>query len=96
MTTDSLPTPSRRLLNVRTRPGDLELFDRAARVRGETRTQFVLRAARQEATDTLLDHRLVELDPEAFQRFAAALDAPPRPDDRLLRTMRAPDPWPAP
>jgi len=87
------PAPSRETLNLRVRPDDRALFDRAARVTGQNRSQFVLGAARAAATNALLDQALISLDPDVFSRFAAALDAPAQPNDRLKRTLAAARPW---
>ena len=50
-------------LNLRIRPVDRSLIERAAQLAGKTRTDFVIEAARRAAEDTLLDlsrklHRL--------------------------------------
>ena len=84
---------ARETLNLRVRPDDRALFDRAARLSGQNRSQFVLGAARAAATNALLDHALIELDADAFARFSAALDAPARPNDRLRQTLTAALPW---
>ena len=88
-------SPSKReALNLRIRPGDRGLIDRAAQALGKTRTDFILDAARQAAEDALLDRRTIEVDPAAYAEFLSRLEAPARPNARLLRTMRTPDPWP--
>ena len=81
------------MLNLRVRPEDRALFDRAASVRGINRTQFVLDSARQAATQTVLDQTLFECDQEAFARFVARLDEPAAPTQALRDTMTRPAPW---
>ena len=92
----AVPTkrPVRRdALNLRIRPEERGLIDRAAGLAGKTRTDFVLDAARRAAVDTLAERTLFSVDPALFAKFAAALDAPPRPNAKLARTMRTAPPW---
>jgi uncharacterized protein (DUF1778 family) len=69
------------------------LIDRAAQLAGKNRTDFVLDAARRAAEDTLLDRTVFSVSSRAYAEFLARLDAPPRPNDRLRRTMKDPAPW---
>jgi uncharacterized protein (DUF1778 family) len=87
-----MPAP-RLALNLRIRPEDRGLIDRAAATKGQTRTGFVLDAARRAAEDTLIDRRITAASPRAYAAFLARLDAPARPNARLKRTMRARPPW---
>jgi uncharacterized protein (DUF1778 family) len=83
----------RETLNIRVKPEVRGLIDRAAEAVGKTRTDFVLDAARRAAEEALLDRTLIALGPKAYAEFVARLDAPPRPNARLRRTMRTPAPW---
>jgi uncharacterized protein (DUF1778 family) len=85
--------PKRDSLNLRIKPEDRGLIDRAARLLGKNRTDFVLDAARRAAEETLLDRTVFVLDPEAYAEFLARLDAPPQPNERLRKTMQTPSPW---
>jgi len=87
------PTGRRETLNLRIRPDDRGLIDRAARLTGKTKTDFVLDAARRAAEDALLDRALLVVGADAFAAFRARLDAPPRPNDRLRRALLTPAPW---
>ncbi|MEO7242793.1 MAG: DUF1778 domain-containing protein [Variovorax sp.] len=80
-------------MNLRVPAADRGLIDRAARVSGKTRTQFVLDAARRAAEETLLDRAIYRVSPERYAAFIAALDAPAAPNERLRKTMRATPPW---
>lgn len=86
----------RETLNLRIKPEDRQLIDRAARARGKNRTDFVLDAARNAAEETLLDQTLILLDAERFQAFVNRLDQPPQPGERLRKTMATPAPWEKP
>ena len=83
----------REALNLRIKPQVRELIDRAAELAGKNRTDFVLDAARRAAEDTLLDRTVFAVAPNAYRRFLARLDAPPKPTKRLLRTMQTRAPW---
>ena len=91
------PTSSRltkrETLNLRIKPEERGLIDRAAQLAGKNRTDFVLEAARRAAEDTLLDRIVFTATPEGYAEFLARLDAPPQPNERLRRTMRTPAPW---
>ena len=87
------PIARRDTLNLRIKPDDRGLIDRAAKLTGKTRTDFVLEAARRAAEDALLDHTLFVVGPEAFDAFRARLDAPPRPNEKLRRALQTPAPW---
>lgn len=86
MTATDNPT-RRESLNIRIQADDRSLIDQAARLLGKTRTDFVLDAARQAATDALLDRTLFQVDETAYAAFVARLDAPPEPNERLMRSL---------
>jgi uncharacterized protein (DUF1778 family) len=83
----------REALNLRIKPQVRELIDRAAGLAGKNRTDFILEAARRAAEDTLLDHTVFTVSPEAYRQFLARLDAPPQPNERLLKSMLTRAPW---
>lgn len=86
-------TTRRDTLNLRIKPEERGLIDRAATITGKTRTDFVLEAARRAAEDALLDRTVLTVSPEAYATFLARLDETPRPNDRLRRTMTTVPPW---
>ena len=65
----------------------LSLIDRAAAIRGVTRTEFVLRSSEAAAIEALVERPIIALDDEAY---VAALDAPVAPNDRLKRQLARP------
>jgi uncharacterized protein (DUF1778 family) len=85
--------PKRETLNLRIKPDERGLIDRAAQLQGKTRTDFVIEAARRAAEEALVDRSLLLASPEAHAAFLKRLDAPPRPNARLRRTMRTRAPW---
>ena len=86
-------TPRRETLNIRIRPEDRILIDRAARLRGKNRTNFILEAVRSAAEEALYDQALITVDAETYAKFIARLDMSPRPSEHLCKTMQTPAPW---
>ena len=70
-------------VNFRMTDARLALIDRAAAIRGVTRTEFVLRSSEAAAIETLNERPVIALDDEAYDAFVAALDAPVQPNDRV-------------
>jgi uncharacterized protein (DUF1778 family) len=83
----------RETLNIRIKSGERGMIDRAAQARGQNRTDFILDAARRAAEEALLDRTLISVSEEAYRKFLARLDAPPKPNARLRKTMRTPARW---
>ena len=83
----------RETLNIRIKPEERNLIDRAAKTRGKNRTDFILDAARLAAEDALLDQVIISVSPEAYSQFLARLDMPPKPNERLRKTLQTPPPW---
>ena len=94
-TAASVHSAKRDTLNLRIKPEERNLIDRAAKLRGKNRTGFVLDAARAAAEDALLDQTVIRAEPEAYAAFIVRLDKPPQPNERLRRTMPSPLPWKA-
>jgi len=87
------PEVKRETLNIRIKSEERNLIDRAAKTHGKNRTDFILDAARRAAEDALLDQVIISLSPEAYSEFLARLDMPPKPNERLRKTMQTPAPW---
>lgn len=83
----------RETLNIRIKPEERMLIDRAAKARGKNRTDFILNAARLEAEEVLLDQKINTVSPEIYAEFVARLDMPPGSNERLRKTMQTPAPW---
>jgi uncharacterized protein (DUF1778 family) len=93
MPTTQQGKPKRETLNLRIKPELRGLIDRAAELSGKNRTDFVLDAARFAAEDALLDRTVFAVDPKMYAEFLARLDAPPRPNARLRRSLQTKAPW---
>jgi uncharacterized protein (DUF1778 family) len=86
-------TIKRETLNIRIKPEERNLIDRAARMRGKNRTDFILDAVRLAAEETLYNHAVIMADPETYAKFLTQLDMQPCPSARLRKTMQTPAPW---
>jgi uncharacterized protein (DUF1778 family) len=80
-------------INLRVSRSQKALIDRAAEALGRNRSDFMLDAACREAESVLLDRCYFQLDDEAFKRFTAMLDAPPKSNPRLARLLTRKAPW---
>ena len=85
--------PAMAQMNVRTSEERLRLFDRAAAIRGVTRSEFVLRASEAAAIEVLNERPIIALDDDAWDAFTAALDAPADPDPAVKARFRRQPQW---
>ena len=83
----------RETLNIRIRAEERHLIDRAAKVRGKNRTDFMLDAARAAAEEALLDQAILMASPQAYTAFLARLDMPAQPNAALRKTLQTRAPW---
>lgn len=80
-------------LSMRLPEADLALIDRAASLRGRSRTDFVREAAVRAAEDVLMETGLVRMSQEGFAEFMAVLSAPAAPVPAMVEVLRRPAPW---
>ena len=80
-------------MSMRLPESDVAIIDRAARLRGRSRTEFVRDAAVRAAEDVLMDSGLVRMSAESFEAFVAVLAAPTTPVPELVELVRRPAPW---
>ncbi|MGH6931114.1 MAG: DUF1778 domain-containing protein [Dongiaceae bacterium] len=69
------------------------LLNRAAALRGQKLSEFMLESARRRAEDTILDQRAFFLDSAAHEEFLAMLDRPAKPSKELRDRMRRKPAW---
>jgi len=68
------------------------MIDRAAKLSGKNRTEFMVEASVAAAEDKLLDQAYVGLDRDQYAKFLDILDQGPEPEG-YKRLMNAPRPW---
>ena len=93
MSTLTEKAKKRETLNIRIQPEERNLIDRAAKVRGKNRTDFILDAVRSAAEEALYNQTIILTGHEAYEKFLTLLEMQPSPNARLLKTMQTPAPW---
>ena len=93
MPTMTEASADRDALKLRIKPEVRGLIDRAAALCGTNRTDFILEAAKAAAEEALLDQRQISVSPKAYAEFLNRLDQPPRPNERMRKTMQSSAPW---
>jgi uncharacterized protein (DUF1778 family) len=79
-------------VNLRIDQADRALFKRAATVRRETLTQFLVEGGRERAERLLADRTSFHVDSEEWQQLVAALDRPAVARPELKRLFARPRP----
>ena len=69
------------------------MLSRAASLRGQKLSEFMLASARREAEAAILDQRTFFLDDKSHEQFLAMLDAPPAPPPALEKLMKREPLW---
>ncbi len=80
-------------ISMRLPENDVAIIDRAAQLRGSSRTDFVRAAAVRAAEDVLLEQSVVRMSPDDFEAFKAAVSAPARAVPEMVERLRRPAPW---
>lgn len=88
-----MSTTASTVINLRTPPAQRELIDRAARLQGKSRTDFMLEASREKAQQVLLDQTLFTVSARQYKAFVALMDAPLAENPDLMRLFAKRAPW---
>lgn len=80
-------------ISMRLPEADIAMIDRAAVLRGRSRTDFVRDAAVRAAEDVLMENRLIRMSPDGFADFLATLSGPPAAVPELVELAARPAPW---
>jgi uncharacterized protein (DUF1778 family) len=82
-------------VHVRMRSQNLAIIDRAADMLGMNRSQFMIKASMEEATNILLDNRLIVVDGKSFQDILDWLDNPKSEQEKagIKRLKETTLPW---
>ncbi len=93
-----MPAPARRkddVIQIRASAEAKAILNRAAALRGQKLSEFMLESARRQAEETILDQRTFFLDDDAHARFLALLDSPPKPSAKVRARFKRKAPWTA-
>lgn len=80
-------------ISMRLPEADVAMIDRAATLRGRTRTDFVREAAVRAAEEVVMENRLLRMSPEGFTEFVNILSRPAVSVPELVELARRPAPW---
>lgn len=78
-------------IDFRPKPSQKELFEEAARLEGQTLTEFLIRSAEEHAHRVLERHEAMALRGEAGERFISLLVNAPSPTERLRAAFKRHD-----
>jgi uncharacterized protein (DUF1778 family) len=80
-------------LSMRLPETDIAIIDRAAALRGRSRTDFVRDAAVRAAEDVLMETAPIRMSPAGFKAFMAALSGPATPVPEMIELFQRAAPW---
>ena len=80
-------------LSLRLAEADLAVIDRAASLRGRSRTEFMRDAAVHAAEEALLETLPIRMSQEGFDTFLAALAGPGKAVPEMVDVLQRPAPW---
>src|SRR4051794_40376991 len=72
---------------------DIAMIDRAATLRGRSRTEFVRDAAVRAAEDALMETAPIRMSPAGFKAFMKALSGPATAIPEMVELFRRATPW---
>ncbi len=80
-------------ISMRLPEADVAMIDRAARLRGRSRMDFVRAAAVRAAEDVLMETDLIRMSAEGFADFMAVVSAPASLVPEMTEVVKCPAPW---
>ena len=80
-------------LSMRLPQADIAMIDRAANLRGRSRTDFVRDAAVRAAEEVVMESTLVRMSPQGFKAFTAVIEAPGTAVPELVALFKRKAPW---
>ena len=81
------------VIQIRTSARTKAVLNRAAALKGQKLSEFMLESAYRQAEDALLDQRAFFLEPKAHEKFLAMLDEPTKPSAKLKSLMKRKAAW---
>jgi uncharacterized protein (DUF1778 family) len=82
-------------VDLRMTPSAKRTLQNAAAARNKTVTEFLLDSGMNAAFETLADRRIFQLDDTQWEKFEAALSAPPKSNPRLRKLLTRKPAWKA-
>jgi len=90
-----MPRPARKdhPLSMRLPESDIAIIDRAANLRGRSRTDFVREAAVRAAEEAIMESAPIRMSPAGFKAFVAAISGPAKPVPEMVALFKRKAPW---
>lgn len=80
-------------ISMRLPEADVAMIDRAAGLRGRSRTDFVREAAVRAAEEVVMEQGLIRMSPEGFSQFMDVLSRPAAQVPEMVKDLKRPAPW---
>lgn len=80
-------------LSMRLPASDIAIIDRAANLRGRSRTDFVREAAVRAAEEAIIDSAVIRMSSAGFKAFADAISGPAKPVAKMVAMLKRKAPW---
>jgi uncharacterized protein (DUF1778 family) len=80
-------------LSMRLPEADIAIIDRAASMRGRSRTDFMREAAVRAAEDVLMETAPIRMSPAGFKAFMDTLSRPATPVPEMVELFQRKAPW---
>lgn len=80
-------------LSMRLPEADIAMIDRAATLRGRSRTDFVREAAVRAAENVLMENAPIRMSADGFDAFLKALSSPAVAVPEMVKLLQRPAPW---
>lgn len=80
-------------ISMRLPEADVAMIDRAAALRGRSRTDFVRDAAVRAAEEVVMEQGLIRMSPEGFANFVEILSRPAAIVPEMMDVLKRPAPW---
>jgi uncharacterized protein (DUF1778 family) len=87
------PTRKDHPLSMRLPEADIAVIDRAAGLRGRSRTDFIRDAAVQAAEAAIIERALIRMSPAGFEAFRKAVSGPARAVPEMVEVLKRKAPW---
>lgn len=89
----SVPARKDQPLSLRLPDADIAIIDRAASLKGRSRSEFMREAAVRAAEDVVMETMPLRMSAEGFSAFLDTLARPAEAPEAMVRVLSRPAPW---
>ena len=80
-------------LSIRLPAADIDIIDRASKLKGRSRTEFMRDAAVREAEAAIFDSTFIKMSTAGFKSFVEVIEAAAKPVPEIVEIMKRKAPW---